>query len=112
VLDALEQAEMAARERRLDASNEAEEIVAAAKKRAAEISAAAGRRVGETLDELRRTAEADADAAIANLEREAAERAPPGTSQGPAEPRVEQAVATVVASVLGETAASTAEERA
>lgn len=102
VLDALEQAEMAARERRLDASTRAEEIVTAAQQRAADISSAAGRRVDESLAELRRTAEADADAAIKALEREAAERAAGGTNEGMAEPQVEQAVAIVVARVLGE----------
>ena len=112
VLDALEQAEMAARERRLNASTEAEEVVAAARRRAAEITAAAGRRVDEALDQLRRSAEADADAAIEELEREAARRTPAVTSQEPAEPHAEQAVAIVVAGVLGETTAPAAEERA
>ena len=45
VLAALEQAEMAARERRLAASSEAERIISAARERASAISAGADQRV-------------------------------------------------------------------
>ena len=102
VLAALEQAEMAARERRLAASNEAEGIASAARQRASAISAQADRRVDETLDELRHAVEADADAAIEDLERIAARRSSSSPSQGQADPSAEQAVAVVVAHVLGE----------
>ena len=113
VLDALEQAEMAARERRLDASSEADQVAAVAQQRAAEISAAAGRRVEQSLDALRRTAETDADEAIAQLEREAARRTPASTKPQAAESHIEEAVAIVVARVLGEPApTSAAKERA
>ncbi len=102
LLAALEQAEMAARERRLAASTEAEDIVSEARRRESVISAGAGRRVDEALDALRQTTEAEADAAIEDLERAAARRAGAGTSPGGADASVEQAVAVVVAHVLGE----------
>lgn len=102
MLEALEQAEMAARERRLAVSSEAEALVAAAQQRAAAISAQAGRRVDEALDGLRRAAEAEADAAIADLERAEEQRAEADANAAATDPRVEQAVATVVAYVLGE----------
>ena len=103
VLAALEQAEMAARERRLAASNEAEDILSTARRRAQGISDEAGQRVDAALDELRRNAEAAADAAIEELEASAST----GSSTRPAaEARgVEQAVAVVVARVLGEATA-------
>ena len=105
VLEALEQAEMAARERRLAASGEADAIVAAARQRAAAIAAEAGRRTDDALDELRRAAEAEADAAVANLERMAAVQADARTTDRQADPRVEGAVSIVVAHVLGEVTA-------
>jgi len=110
VLEALEQAEMAARERRLAVSSEAEGIVAAARRRASAISAQAGRRVDDALDELRRTAEAEADAAIADLERVAANRTNASTNPGQTDPRVERAVAMAVAHVLGEATAEGADQ--
>ena len=99
VLAALEQAEMAARERRLAASTQAESILAAARERAAAISEQAGRRVDQALDELRRATEVRASATIADLERLAA----PASAPGPTQADVEQAVAMVVGRVLGET---------
>lgn len=100
VLAALEQAEMAARERRLAASSEAERIISAARERASAISAGADQRVEAALDELRRTTEAAADAAIEDLEASASREASMGHRT--ADPSVEQAVSVVVAHVLGE----------
>lgn len=104
VLAALERAEMAARERRLAASNRAEGIVTAAREQAATISAQADGRVDEVLRALRQATEAEADAAIEALEREAEARPAPSASLGLADASVAQAVSTVVAHVLGETA--------
>lgn len=113
VLEALEQAEMDAREKRLAVSNEADAIVAAARQQATAISAQTSRRVDEALDELRRAAAADADAAVAELERTAADRAGPDTTDGGTDPRIDEAVALVVAHVLGEvTTDGTRRERA
>ena len=102
VLAALEQAEMAARERRLAAATQAESILAAAHERAATIAEQAVRRVEEAEDELRRVTEAQADATIADLERSAAPRSDADTGPGSTDFGVEQAVATVAAHVLGE----------
>ncbi|MGD8485860.1 MAG: hypothetical protein PVG27_07895 [Chloroflexota bacterium] len=102
VLDALEQAEMAARERRLAVSSQAEGILATARERATAISAGAGQRVDEALDQLRRTAEAEADAAIADLERGLASRTGASPNRAGTDARVEPAVAMIVAHVLGE----------
>lgn len=102
VLAALERAEMAARERRLAASHKAEGIVAAARERATTISARADQRVDQVLGELRRVTEVQADAAIEDLERRATTPSGQGSSPRRADPNVEQAVATVVAHVLGE----------
>jgi vacuolar-type H+-ATPase subunit H len=110
VLDALEQAEMAARERRLAASNEAEDVLSAAQQRASAISAQAGQRVEDALDELRHAAEAEAEAAIEDLERAATLRATAGTNPGEADAHVEGAVAIVVAHVLGEVTPEPADE--
>ena len=100
VLAALEQAEMAARERRLAASDKAEDIVAAARLRAQGITDGVGQRVESALDDLRRSTEAAADAAIAELEAGTARSARTGRAAG--EQSTEQAVALVVAHVLGE----------
>lgn len=102
VLDALERAEMAARERRLAASSEAEDIVSAAQQRASVITAGVGRCVDETLDELRHATEVEADAVIADLERVAAGRGGVGPGATHVDPAFEHAVAVVVAHVLGE----------
>lgn len=112
VLAALEQAELAARERRLAASNEAEGIVAAARQRASAISARADQRVDEALDRLRRATEAEADRAIMSLEQAAAARSRAGASPSRDGGDIEEAVAIVVARVLGEASVDTdAEER-
>ncbi len=103
VLAALEQAEMAARERRLAASNEAEDITSAARQRAQRISDGASQRVDAALDELRRTAEAVADAAIEELEARAAKGSSTRPGAGPQ--AVDQAVSVVVAHVLREAVA-------
>ena len=100
VLAALEQAEMAARERRLAASDKAEDIVSAARLRAQGITDGAGQRVEAALDELRRSSEAAADAAIEELEAGTTRRA--SSDRGAGERSTEQAVALVVAHVLGE----------
>lgn len=100
VLAALEQAEMAGRERRLAASSEAEGIISAARERAAAISAGAGQRVEAALGELRRTTEAAADAAIEDLEASVPRAA--SVRHGTVDAGVEQAVSVVVAHVLGE----------
>ncbi len=102
MLAALEQAEMAARERRLAASSEAEAVLSAAQARASEIGASAGRRVDDALADLRHSAEAAADAAIVDLERVAAKRAGASTSRARDDRVVGSAVAMVVARVLGE----------
>jgi vacuolar-type H+-ATPase subunit H len=102
VLAALEKAEMAARERRLAVSSEAEGIVSAARQRAATISSQAGRRIADALDELRGAAEAEADAATEEIERLAAGRSAAGTAPADADAAFEHAVAIVVAHVLGE----------
>lgn len=109
VLDALEQAELAARERRLSASSEAEDIVSAAQGRAQAISGQTGRHVDDALDKLRHTAEAEADAAIVGLERVAASRAASSARPSGADARVERAVAVVVAHVLGEVSSEPAD---
>lgn len=112
VLDALEQAELAARERRLTASNEAEDILSAAQQRAAAIAAQAGQHVDDALEALRQTAEAEADAAIEELERVAAQRAAARAGTVETDPAVERAVAVVVDHVLGQaSSASPHEER-
>ena len=103
VLAALEQAEMAARERRLAASSEAERIISTARERADSISAGAGQRVEAALDELRRTTEAAADAAIEDLEAGASREV--ASSHGTSDPNAAQAVSVVVAHVLGEASA-------
>jgi hypothetical protein len=108
VLEALEQAEMAARERRLAASSQAERIVTAARQRAAAIDAQAGRRVEDALDRLRSAAEASADAAIADLERVAEEHAA-GRRERDDDRRARQAVALVVAHLLGEVSSEAAD---
>jgi len=69
--------------------------------------------VDDALDELRHVVEAEADAAIEDLERVAARRATSSTSPGQADPSVEQAVAIVAAHVLGEATSEPADgERA
>jgi len=110
VLDALEQAEMAARERRLAASSEAEDILSAAQQRASAISARAGQRVDDALAELRLEAEAEADTAIDDLERAVAKRADASAGSEQADAGVEKAVAFVVAQVLGEVTSKSADE--
>lgn len=110
VLEALERAEKSARERRLAASSEAEATVNAARRRAAVITAQAGQRVDDALYELRRAAEAEADTAIADLERAEAERARASTGPGRTVPSFEQVVAVVVAHVLGEVGAGVSPE--
>ena len=102
VLAALEQAEMAARERRLVASSEAERITTAARAEVSEILAGAGPRIDEAIEQLRRTAEAEADAAIEELEREAVGRNRDQPRSSDDDPVFERAVAMVVAHVLGE----------
>jgi hypothetical protein len=110
VLAALEQAELAARERRLTASSEAESILSVARDRAERITAGADRRVDETIARLRRGAEADADAAIEELERVAAQQVPSSANAGPDDRLDEEAVAVVVARVLGEASQDAADE--
>jgi hypothetical protein len=101
-LAALEQAELAARERRLAAVAEAERIVAAATERARAIEDAIPSRADAARADRRREHEdraardvAAIEAELADLEREAAHGAAPA-------PAFEDAVALVVAAVLGE----------
>jgi len=102
VLATLERAEMAARERRLAASTEAERIATVGRERASAITSRAERRVADALEALRKEAASGADRAIEALQREAAKRA--GASAGPtdADPAFDGAVDLVVASILGE----------
>lgn len=110
VLAALEQAEMAARERRLTASNKADAVMSDAEQSASAVRARAGRRVDEALEALRGAAEADAEVAIEELERAAARqtRVSPGSPR--ADPAIDDAVAMVVARVLGEAPAGASDE--
>lgn len=99
----LERAELAARERRLAANAEAEEILAAAGLRVAAIEAETPDRVAAALADLRLRHDERADAEVRAIEQELAE-----LTASPA--RVEQETATatavelVVAAVLGEPA--------
>lgn len=102
VLAVLERAEMAARERRLAASAEAERIRSAGQVRAAALSARAQQRVAEALASLRARTEATADRAIETLEREASARAGVRARPSDGEPAFDRAVELVVALVLAE----------
>jgi len=101
-LELLEQAELAARERRLAASAEADRIVAAGRERAAEIIAGADDRVATALEQLRERTTAEADRAVAELEQEADARARSRTEPSERDAAVGDAVEQVVAAVLGE----------
>ena len=99
---ALERAEMAARERRLVASSEAERITTAARAEVAQILAGADPRIDDAIERLRHTAEAEADAAIEELQREAFDRIGDQHRSSDDDPVFERAVAMVVAHVLGD----------
>jgi hypothetical protein len=93
---------MAARERRLVASSEAERITTAARAEVSQIHGGAGPRVDDAIEQLRRAAGAEADAAIEELEREAIERNRDQRRSSEDDPTYERAVAMVVAHVLGD----------
>lgn len=98
----LERAELAARERRLTASAEAERIVAFGRERAAEIAAHTDVRVAEALDQLRASTTAEADEAIAALRRAAGAGAPADTGTPDRDAAVGRAIDLVLAAVLAE----------
>lgn len=98
----LEQAELAARERRLAASSEAERIVATAREQASDTARQAGQRASEALAELRRQVEADAARAIASLERDATARLDARAPTAHIEAAMAEAVDLIVKTVLGE----------
>jgi len=102
VLAALERAEMAARERRLAASTEAERIAFSGRERTSAISAHAEARVADALETLRKQAESEADSAIEALELEAASWTRARARSSDDDPVFEQATELVVALVLGE----------
>jgi hypothetical protein len=102
VLAALERAEMAARERRLAASTEAERIASLGRDRTSAISAQAVDRVADALEALQKQAESEADAAIEALELEAARWSREQATSSDGDPIFEQATELVVALVLGE----------
>ncbi|MEA2025237.1 MAG: hypothetical protein U9O18_00960 [Chloroflexota bacterium] len=104
VLAALERAELAARERRLAASTEAERIATAGREDASVISSHAEIRIAAALDALRKEAESAADRAIETLERAAAGQARARVRPAGDDPVFDEAVELVVASVLGERA--------
>lgn len=98
----LEQAELAAREQRLSASAEAEAIVLSGRERAAAISADNGPRVADALERLRERLTAEADEAIAVLERDAEARVRTRAGSPERDLAVARAVDLVVSAVLGE----------
>jgi hypothetical protein len=96
----LERAELAARERRLAATAEAEHILAAAAERAAAIEAAVPDRIAAALADLRRTHAERAAAEVQAIERELASL---GATPLPGrDDAFSAAVELVVAAVLGE----------
>jgi hypothetical protein len=98
----LEQAELAAREQRLSASADAEAIILSGQERAAAISAGSDARIADALERLRERLTAEADSAIAALERDAQARARTRAEPPERDPAATRAVDLVVAAVLGE----------
>jgi vacuolar-type H+-ATPase subunit H len=97
----LEQAELAARERRLAANAEAEEILAAAGLRVAAIEAETPDRVAAALQDVRHRHDERADAEARAIEQELADL-PALPARGGQDPAFAAAVELVVAAVLGE----------
>jgi dTMP kinase len=99
VLQALEQAEAQARERRLAAATEAEERISAAVETARRIQADGDRRVAEALDRLRAEQGRAAEAEVAALEAEAAGLAAADTKTAD-DPALRAAAERILAAVL------------
>lgn len=103
----LERAELAAREQRLAATAEAEEILAAAELRAAAIEAETPDRVAAALQDVRHRHDERADAEVRAIEQKIADL-PALPARGGQDPAFAAAVEVVVAAVLGEGASGAA----
>lgn len=99
----LEQAELAARERRLAAEAEADRLLEAARQRVREIEAGLEARIAAALADLRRAHLERAEAEVAAIEAELAGRARRLPADAATSPAFDEAVELVVGAVLGET---------
>jgi vacuolar-type H+-ATPase subunit H len=99
----LEQAELAARARRLAAEAEADRLIETAREEARRIEAESDAQVANALAELRRRYLEQAESEVAAIEAELAGRAGQREAAAATGPAFEAAVELVVAAVLGET---------